>query len=144
MRNLYMTIEHNPQCDKISCKASGMNRQAVSVSGTGRALVDLAGEIAIKGITNYVYGDDDSVQFPSREHSVRKKRQRLPKQLVLSSRIAGYSTRRTSSSSVCASRLARHCSHRREQRSVRLILTTSAESVQRKSLMHPKGGSRNP
>ena len=28
------------------------------------------GEIAIKGLTNYVYDDDDSIQFPSREHSV--------------------------------------------------------------------------
>ena len=40
MRNLYMTIEHTPQCDKITCKAFGMNRQAVPVSGTGHALVD--------------------------------------------------------------------------------------------------------
>ena len=35
MRNLYMTIEHTPQCDKITCEAFGMNRQAVPVSGTG-------------------------------------------------------------------------------------------------------------
>ena len=73
-----MTIEHTPQCDKITCKAFDMNRQAVPVSGTGHALVDLAGvarvkshgEIEFKGLTNYVYDDDDSVQFPSREHSV--------------------------------------------------------------------------
>ena len=73
MRNLYMTIEHTPQCDKITCKAFGMNRQAVPVSGTGHALVDLAGvarvkahgEIAHKGLTNYVYDDDNSIQFPS-------------------------------------------------------------------------------
>ena len=32
MRNLYMTIEHTPQCDKITRKAFGMNRQAVPVS----------------------------------------------------------------------------------------------------------------
>ena len=135
-RNLYMTIEHTLQCDKITCKAFGMNCQAVPVSGARHALVvDLAGvarvkshgEIAIKGLANYVYDDDNSIQFPSREHSVseqvcasrkprRRKRQRLPKLLVLSSRITGYSTRRTSSSSVCASRLARHCSHRQEQR----------------------------
>ena len=67
MRNLYMTMEHTPQCDKITCKAFGMNRQAIPVSGAGHALVDLAGvarvkshgEIAIKGLTNYVYDDDD-------------------------------------------------------------------------------------
>ena len=42
-----------------------MNRQAVPVSGTGHVLVDLAGvarvksrgEIAIKGLTNYVYSN---------------------------------------------------------------------------------------
>ena len=68
-----MTIEHTPQCDKITRKAVGMNRQAVPVSGTGHALVDLAGvarvkshgEIAIKGLTNYVYDDDNSIRFPS-------------------------------------------------------------------------------
>ena len=67
-----MTIEHTPQCDKITCKAFGMNRQAVPVSGAGHALVDLAGvarvkahgEIAHKGLTNYVY-DDDNIKFPS-------------------------------------------------------------------------------
>ena len=61
MRNLYMTIEHTPQCDKITRKAFGMDCQAVPVSGTGHALVHLAGvarvkahgEIAIKGLTNY-------------------------------------------------------------------------------------------
>ena len=55
-----------------------MNRQAVPVAGAGHALVDLAGvarvkshgEIAIKGLTSYVYDDDNSIQFPSREHSV--------------------------------------------------------------------------
>ena len=75
MRNLYMTIEHAPQCDKITCKAFGMNRQAVPVSGTGHALVDLAGvarvkahgEIAHKGLTNYVYDDDNSIKFPCRD-----------------------------------------------------------------------------
>ena len=74
MRNLYMTIEHTPQCDKITCKAFGMNCQAVPVSGTGHALVDLAGvarvkahgEIAHKGLTHYVYDDDNSIKFPSR------------------------------------------------------------------------------
>ena len=40
-----MTIEHTPKCDKITCKAFGMNRQAVPVSGTGHALVDLAGVV---------------------------------------------------------------------------------------------------
>ena len=73
MRNLYMTIEHTPQCDKITRKAFGMNRQAVPVSGTGHALVDLAGvarvkahgEIAHKGLINYVYDDDNSIKFPS-------------------------------------------------------------------------------
>ena len=73
MRNLYMTVEHTPQCDKITCKAFGMNRQAVPVSGTRHALVDLAGvarvkahgEIAHKGLTNYVYDDDNSIKFPS-------------------------------------------------------------------------------
>ena len=76
MRNLYMTIEHTPQCDKITCKAFGMNRQAVPVSGTGHALVDLAGvarvkshgEIARKGLINYVYDDDDSIKFQSEEN----------------------------------------------------------------------------
>ena len=43
-----MTIEHTPQCDKITCKAFGMNRQAVPVSGTGHALVDLAGVARVK------------------------------------------------------------------------------------------------
>ena len=50
-----------------------MNWQAVPVSGTGHALVDLAGvarvkahgEIAHKGLTNYVYDDDNSIKFPS-------------------------------------------------------------------------------
>ena len=68
-----MTIEHTPQCDKITCKAFGMNRQAVPVSGTGHALVDLAGVarvkahggIAHKGLTNYIYDDDNSIKFPS-------------------------------------------------------------------------------
>ena len=77
MRNLYMTIEHTPQCDKITCKAFGMNRQAVPVSGAGHALVDLAGvgrvkahgEIAHKGLTNYVYDDDNSIKFPSGDKS---------------------------------------------------------------------------
>ena len=52
-----------------------MNRQAVPVSGTGHALVDLAGvarvkahgEIAHKGLTNYVYDDDNSIKFLSRD-----------------------------------------------------------------------------
>ena len=48
MRNLYMTIEHTPQCDKITCKAFSMNRQAVPVSGAGHALVDLAGVARVK------------------------------------------------------------------------------------------------
>ena len=48
MRNLYMTIEHTPQCDKITCNAFGMNRQAVPVSGTGHALVDFAGVARVK------------------------------------------------------------------------------------------------
>ena len=77
-----MTIEHTPRCDKITCKAFGMNRQAVPVSGVGHALVDLAGvarvkshgEIVTKGLTNYVYDDDNSIQFPSREHSERIER----------------------------------------------------------------------
>ena len=70
-----MTIEHTPQCDKITCKAFGMNRQAVPVSGAGHALVDLAGVARVKshaemkGLTNYVYDDDNSIHFPSREHS---------------------------------------------------------------------------
>ena len=50
-----------------------MNRQAVPVSGTGHALVDLAGvarvkahgEIAHQGLINYVYDDDNSIKFPS-------------------------------------------------------------------------------
>ena len=112
MRKLYMTIEHKPQCDKITCEAFGINHQAVPVSGTGHALVDLAGvaiarvksygEIAIKGLTNYVYDDDNSIQFP-REHSVSeqvcaskqteaKEEIATPKRLVLSSRVTGYST----------------------------------------------------
>ena len=73
MRNLYMTIEHTPQCDKITCKAFGMNRQGVPVSGTRHALANLAGvarvkahgEIAHKGLANYVYDDDNSIKFPS-------------------------------------------------------------------------------
>ena len=48
MRNLYMTIKHTPQCDKITCKAFGMNRQAVPVSGAGHAPVDLAGVARVK------------------------------------------------------------------------------------------------
>ena len=54
-----------------------MDRQAVPVSGAGHALVDLAGvarvkshgEIAVKGLTNYVYDDDSSIKFPSWESS---------------------------------------------------------------------------
>ena len=139
MRNLHMTIEHTPQCDKITCKAFGMNHQAVPAryrTCTRRSCCKS------KGLTNY--------QFPSRDHSVSeqvcapKETEAKEETATLSSRITGYSTRRTRSSSVCTSRLARHCSRRREQRSVRLILTTSAESVQRKSLMHPKVGIQKP
>ena len=46
-------------------------------------------------------------------------------------------TRNTSSSSVCASRLVRRCSHQQMRRNVQSVLTTSAENVQQKSLMHP-------
>ena len=42
MRNLHITIEHTPQCDKITCKAFGMNRQPIPVSHSGHALLDLA------------------------------------------------------------------------------------------------------
>ena len=57
--------------------AFGMSRQAVPVSGTGHALVDLAGverveshgEIAAKGLTNSVYDDDSSIKFPSGDYS---------------------------------------------------------------------------
>ena len=55
-----------------------MDRQAVPVSGAGHALVDLAGvarvkahgELAIKGLTNYVYDDDNSIKFPSGDNSL--------------------------------------------------------------------------
>ena len=55
----------------------GMDRQAVPVSGAGHALVDLAGvarvkahgEFAVKGLTNYVYDDDNSIKFPFWESS---------------------------------------------------------------------------
>ena len=61
-----MTIEHTPQCDKITCKAFGTDRQAVPVSDlAGVARVKAYGEIAIKGLTNYVYDDDSSIKFPS-------------------------------------------------------------------------------
>ena len=54
-----------------------MDCQAVPVSGTGHALVDLAGvarvkshgEFAVKGLTNYVYDDDNRIKFPSWESS---------------------------------------------------------------------------
>ena len=54
-----------------------MNRQAVPVSGTGHALVDLAGvvrvkshgEMAAKSLTNYVYDDGNSIKFPSEDYS---------------------------------------------------------------------------
>ena len=54
-----------------------MNREAVPVSGTGHALVDLAGvarvgEIAAKGLRNYVYDDDKSIKFPSEEYFKRE------------------------------------------------------------------------
>ena len=42
MRNLHMTIEHTPQCDKITCKAFGMIRQPIPVSSSGHAMFDLA------------------------------------------------------------------------------------------------------
>ena len=48
-----------------------MDRQAVPVSGTGHALVDLVGvarnamEIAAKGLTNFAYDDGNSIKFPS-------------------------------------------------------------------------------
>ena len=45
---MYMTIGDTPQRDKITCKAFGVNRQAVPVSGTGHALVDLAGVARVK------------------------------------------------------------------------------------------------
>ena len=76
-----MTIKHTPQCDKIACKALGMNRQAVPLSGTGHALVDLAGvarvkphgEIAAKGLTSYVHDDDNnSIKFPSEDYPKRE------------------------------------------------------------------------
>ena len=38
-----MTMQRTPQCDKITCKAFGMGRETVPVSGPGHALVDLAG-----------------------------------------------------------------------------------------------------
>ena len=62
MRNLYMTIEHTPQGDKVTCKAFGVDRQAV-------ARVKSHGEIAVKRDTNYVYDDDNSIKFPSWEPS---------------------------------------------------------------------------
>ena len=42
MRNLHMTTEHTPQCDKITRKAFGMIRQPIPVSSSGHALLDLA------------------------------------------------------------------------------------------------------
>ena len=41
-RNLHMTIEHTPQCDKITRKAFGMIRQPIPVSSSGSAMFDLA------------------------------------------------------------------------------------------------------
>ena len=141
MRNLYMTIEHTPQCDKITCKAFGVNRQAVPVSGTGRALVDLAGvarvkphgEIAIKRLTNYVYDDDNSIRFPSGDisksetvcaskSSETKEDLATPKAIRYQKQDHWILDKRTSSSSMCTSRLARRCSHQMEPRNVQSIL----------------------
>ena len=156
MRNLYMTIEHTPQCDKITCKAFGMNRQAVPVSGTGHALVDLAGvarvkahgEFAHKGLTNYVYDDDNSIKFPSgdltRSETVCAAKSSETKEDLATLKIIGSQKQdrwildKTSSSSMCTLRTERRCSHQMEPRSVQSILITSAENVPRKSLMHPQ------
>ena len=42
MRNLHITSEHTPQCDKITCAAFAMIRQPIPVSSGGHAKFDLA------------------------------------------------------------------------------------------------------
>ena len=126
-----MTVEHTPQCDKITCKA--YMHSSISLA--------LHGEIAHKGLINYVYDDDNSIFSPP-EVSPRAKlfvQQNHPlRSLGLKSRTIGSLTGRTSSSSVCTSRPERRCSHQMEPRNVQSILITLAENVLRKSLMHPQ------
>ena len=62
-----MTIEHTPQCDKITCKFC--TNTVKQFQYPVQARVQSHGEIAVKGLTNYVYDDDNSIQFLSREHS---------------------------------------------------------------------------
>ena len=156
VRNLYMTIEHTPQCDKITRKAFGMNRQAVPVSDTGHALVDLAGvarvkahgAIAHKGLINYVYDDDNSIKFPSgdltRSETVCAAKSSETKEDLATPKIIGSQKQdhwildKKNKQPVCTSRPERRCSHQMEPRNVQSILITSAENVPLKSLMHPQ------
>ena len=152
-----MTIEHTPQCDKITCKAFGMNRQAVPVSGTGHALVDLAGvarvkahgEIAHKGLINYVYDDDDSIKFPSgdltKSETVCAAKSSETKEDLATPKIIGSQKQDHWILDKKNKQLIRvhitprrRCSHQMEPRNVQSILITLAENVLRKSLMHPQ------
>ena len=66
-----MTIEHTPQCDKITCKAFGMNRQAVPVSGAGHALVDLAGVARVKAHGEIAHKGEKEFNMTSSSLTVR-------------------------------------------------------------------------
>jgi hypothetical protein len=42
MRQLYMTFEHTPECDYLTCKAFGMHRHPLPISNTNHIVLDLA------------------------------------------------------------------------------------------------------
>ena len=131
-----------------------MNRQAVPVSGTGHALVDLAGvarvkahgEIAHKGLTNYVYDDDNSIKFPSgdicKSETVCAAKSSETKEDLATPKIIGSQNQDHWILDKKNKPLIRvRITPRKalmEPRNVQSILITSAESVLLKSLMHPK------
>ena len=127
-----------------------MNRQAVPVSGTGHALVDLAGvarvkahgEIAHKGLTNYVYDDDNSIKFPSgdltRSETVCAAKSSETKEDLAAPKIIG-SQKQDHWIKKNKQLIRVHITPRKALlRNVQSILITSAENVPRRSLMHPQ------
>ena len=146
-----MTVEHTPQCDKITRRAFGMNRQAVPVSGTGHALVDLAGvagvkahgEIAIKGLTNYVYDDDNSIRFPSgdisKSETVCASKSSETKEDLATPKIMGSQKQdrwildKKNKQLIRVRITARKALFTPNARNVQSIMITSSESVPRKS-----------
>ena len=70
MRNLRMTIEHTPQCDKITCQASGMYKQPVPISSSGHAMFDLAAFCKKHDITTAANAVDDDTTKPPAQPSL--------------------------------------------------------------------------